>query len=1477
MAAKAKAGSAKLKAIIDLYKEGEILSAFDALDDLIEEHPDNAEWALLKAQWSVERRRNAEFVGATVAGYQQNAQISADEQSLIEQTLTWSEECLEDARRDLGMRDYDDALSAIITARQLAPSVARNFLAIGLMLVEALPSKRDDAADEGIMRSGSLRGLPSRPPSDLAMMVREAESALERARELAPQNDVVWQQATRQLAMLLDWRGLARQALLTLRTLGDAADASIREQIKSLEVRTMTKAVKDAIQRAQQLLRQDDQSAASELIELVITSAPYALGGWLTMADWFVIQHNDTAAASLYLWIMRDGESLLDGAAHGVQQASSAEQIEAALEKFVIKCKRCGKELSSSTLKCGVCAQPLRSDVLLSDRHDVTKLKVGQIAALGMIELHLRHEEFIEASSQISLLIGQLEKRNPVLPRLDAWLREIRPKAEAKAFDAALGNAVSLARAGQIADAHAVLQAISGKADDRREAWLALTLGGEGGLSHSANGIVRRAGRVGIDIWATTPSPLRQRLVNLLLAEGWLPEARALLGGMFTETERKTKTVQKLIDRCAKLIETRITELLTEARFSIEEGHIDDAYAPVSQALGIDPKHSGALLMRGQLHLINDAPYSAATDFRTVMQLGGAPAIAGALGLARTYEALRDLPEALATLETLPAHLPEVSALKSHFERQRQGQPAVRIKELAASDGSMYSGIFAVAIRAVMRWREGDRLTISRREIVHAGHEFIATLGGLAESAGNPTFEIRMIATPDVEAPARGTIRLALMCRVTSMIPEGAERLALELWDRLRSHLPVAEHYLYQYEPVYDEAELAWLLQPFEVRDAAEIVRREAWEDENAYAVQPFTTGGTTLENLAWILLRQSEPGMVTIHVEPTQLQVNERTEFRKNLERLRRIRLPDDEDSAAETPFDPMRRTVFLPDGQRGSLAEMAGDLGHSLEKRAYLMHITVASVEAHASMLSHHIASEIFGPGGRYDVVHAVKEKAKAAVKYNLGELDAMAWVQNSAPKRLARLRYLVSEIEAGWTFRLPMPGIEGIPGMAQIAVKAAPPTLLPAEGIMLGESVATISGVPAIIRARQADRRRHAYVIGKTGVGKSTLLEAMALQDIEAGRGVAFLDPHGDSIESILGRIPAHRMDDVIVFDPSDETRPIGLNFLEAETDSQRHRIATEFIQMLMRMYDPHQMGIVGPRFQHNVRNAMLTAMMAVEGATLIELVRVLTDGAFVREILPNVHDPVVRNYWEKQIANTSDFHKSEVLDYIVSKFNRFVGDVRIRNIIGQSKSSLDFRQIMDDRKILLVNLSKGKIGPESAEFLGFLLLQSLLIAALSRADQVREERDDYCLYVDEFQTFATESFAAMLSEGRKYGICLVMANQYLGQLPGDLRQAVFGNVGSLIAFGVGSDDAQHLASQFYPVFGGDDLMNLPKFTAAVRLLVDGMQARPFAMRTRLVKRIPDGDHAATIREMSRMRYGRDIAAVNVEINARFKIAA
>ena len=361
---------------------------------------------------------------------------------------------------------------------------------------------------------------------------------------------------------------------------------------------------------------------------------------------------------------------------------------------------------------------------------------------------------------------------------------------------------------------------------------------------------------------------------------------------------------------------------------------------------------------------------------------------------------------------------------------------------------------------------------------------------------------------------------------------------------------------------------------------------------------------------------------------------------------------------------------------------------------------------------------------------------------------------------------------------------------------------------------------------------DRRRHVYIIGKTGVGKSVLLQDMATQDINKGNGVCVIDPHGDLIDEIIKYIPPERAEDVIYFDPSDTERPMGLNLLESRTEEQRHFITTSIINLMYKLYDPQRTGIIGPRFEHAVRNAMLTVMVD-PGATFVEVVRILTDARYVQELLPKVQDPIVRRYWTDQIAQTSDFHKSEVLDYIVSKFGRFVTNKTMRNIIGQSKSAFDFREVMDEGKILLINLSKGKLGEENSSFLGLVLIPKILIAAMSRQEVAEPNRRDFFLYVDEFQNFATPDFATILSEARKYHLNLTVANQFIGQMDEEVKNAVFGNVGTLISFRVGVTDASYLQREFQPVFGESDLINVERFHAYMKTIVDNEPVPPFSV--------------------------------------------
>ncbi len=438
-----------------------------------------------------------------------------------------------------------------------------------------------------------------------------------------------------------------------------------------------------------------------------------------------------------------------------------------------------------------------------------------------------------------------------------------------------------------------------------------------------------------------------------------------------------------------------------------------------------------------------------------------------------------------------------------------------------------------------------------------------------------------------------------------------------------------------------------------------------------------------------------------------------------------------------------------------------------------------------------------------------------------------------------------------------------------------RAPAPAKIAKEGLYLGKSV--YRGTERSVYLGEGDRGRHVYIIGKTGTGKTELMREMLLQDIRAGKGVCLIDPH-DLAEDILAYIPPERAEEVIYFDPSDAERPMGLNMLEAQTEDQQHLIASAIVNLMYKLYDPYKTGIVGPRFEHAIRNAMLT-VMSEPGNTFVEVMRCLQDPKFVQELLPKVKDPIIKRYWTDQIARTADFHKSEVLDYIVSKFGRFVTNKMMRNIIGQSKSTFDFRQVMDEGKILIINLAKGKIGEENSSFLGLVLIPRILIAAMSRADIPEDQRRDFYLYVDEFQNFATPDFAQILSEARKYGLNLTVANQFVGQMEEEVKNAIFGNVGTIVSFQIGVTDANFLQHWFTPTFGEDDLINIDRFHAYAKTIVSGEPVPPFSMDTtkdfNLMKKRSNPKVAEMIKQLSRLKYGKDREIVEAEIAQRARL--
>ncbi len=438
-----------------------------------------------------------------------------------------------------------------------------------------------------------------------------------------------------------------------------------------------------------------------------------------------------------------------------------------------------------------------------------------------------------------------------------------------------------------------------------------------------------------------------------------------------------------------------------------------------------------------------------------------------------------------------------------------------------------------------------------------------------------------------------------------------------------------------------------------------------------------------------------------------------------------------------------------------------------------------------------------------------------------------------------------------------------------------KSPPPPDLPKEGLHMG--YVSYRGSKTEVFIKEADRRRHLYIIGKSGTGKSVLISNLAIQDILAGHGVCVVDPHGDLIEAVLEHIPKERAEDVIVFDPSDLERPIGLNMLEPKTEDQRDFAVQEMISIFYKLFPPE---MIGPMFEHQMRNVMLTLMADIKNpGTIIDIPRMFTDDEYVKLYLAKLKDPVVRAYWEKEVAKTSDFHKSEMLGYLVSKVGRFVANEMMRNIMGQQKSGFDFRDVMDKQKILLVNLAKGKTGEVNAKLLGLIVVAKLQMAAMGRANMNEEDRKDFYLYIDEFQNFITDSISTILSEARKYKLDLIIAHQYMGQLTdsngkSDVRDAVLGNVGTMCVGRIGPDDAEILAKEMAPTFGSYDLLNPPPFSYYTKMLIDGKASRPFNMSTYPPKK-GNRELASAIKELSRLKFGRDRVIVEAEIMDRTKL--
>lgn len=532
-----------------------------------------------------------------------------------------------------------------------------------------------------------------------------------------------------------------------------------------------------------------------------------------------------------------------------------------------------------------------------------------------------------------------------------------------------------------------------------------------------------------------------------------------------------------------------------------------------------------------------------------------------------------------------------------------------------------------------------------------------------------------------------------------------------------------------------------------------------------------------------------------------------------------------------------------------------------------------------------------------------HSAKQQylsiRSAFAQYASLDNNALMYTKYHSNKQLA-VNYIYRNLKRNWTQRLLHPFVTGpmilsaeelasLFHVPDIRYNQAPhihwqnfkvskaPENLPKEGMKLGTNF--YRGEMTDVRIKNEDRFRHFYVIGQTGTGKSSILQVMIRQDLQEGKGLCIIDPHGSLIEDVIPFIPRERADDVIYFNPGDLERPLGLNLLEADTPEEQDWVALEAMNIMIKLFDEE---VFGPRIQDYFRNGCLTLMASPDGGSLTDVVRLFTDDDFQKERVKHVKNPIVKSFWENQMAKTGAREKQEMIPYFAAKFGQFVTNGMMRNIIGQTRSAFNFSDVMNNEKILLMNLSKGETGEVNSKLLGLIVVSKLQMAAMRRQKLAKEDRKDFFLYIDEFQNYVTDSIESILSEARKYRLGLVMAHQYLAQLEEgggkkgkgvSLKDAIFGNVGSIMSYKIGAQDAEFMAKEMAPVFSEQDLVSMDKFKGVLKLSIDTQPSRPFSfIPTNPYVDTGDLEAAEAYKQLSRLKYGRDKDFVEREIFRR-----
>ncbi len=575
---------------------------------------------------------------------------------------------------------------------------------------------------------------------------------------------------------------------------------------------------------------------------------------------------------------------------------------------------------------------------------------------------------------------------------------------------------------------------------------------------------------------------------------------------------------------------------------------------------------------------------------------------------------------------------------------------------------------------------------------------------------------------------------------------------------------------------------------------------------------------------------------------------------------------------SSAESPKG--ERVSQMVEEYSKAIDEKAGNPGFT----AMIRVVASAKTPARAEM----ILSTVRGGFSQFNDVRGNKF---STVMFDSKQKTIQRFIRRS-PRRLLRESLQAPEMLLGTTelaslFHLPHTKYNKVETIKWQNFKvAAAPKNIPEEGLYLGTN--TYRGEKKKIFMNDEDRFRHFYIIGQTGTGKSSIIQLMARQDLHNGKGMCVVDPHGSLIDDLLPYIPRERADDVIFFNPADTERPMGLNLLEGKSEEERDLIALDAMNMMVKMFGEE---IFGPRIQDYFRNGCLTLMEdEEEGGAITDLVRLFTDDEWQKYKVAKVKNPIVRSFWENQMAKTGQREKQEMIPYFAAKFGQFVTNTLIRNIVGQTKSSFDVAECMNSNKIILMNLSKGLIGDINSTLLGMIVVNKIQVAAMRRQRMDKEARKDFFLYIDEFQNFVTPSIESILSEARKYRLGLILAHQYIDQLEKEsklagsvsLKGAIFGNVGTMMMYKIGPQDAEVAVKEMAPVFSEQDLVNMDAFKGAMKLCVNGQPSRPFSIevpRPWLEKSYAKDDQAAeAFKQLSRLKYGRPKEFVNREILRR-----